>query len=172
MSFLSLKWTWKTYNLIWNLLPKKSKTPDITKKDSQRLSWERPTPKVPSWFSNLGKWSSSDLSPKKMLKKLPKRLSETSQRPSASKPKSVTSKWLILWPTPKLAGPSISTRSPMKKKALKMKAFLGSFTEALRKSKPHFCSIQVKWCLQELLRGVLLKSHSLNLKKSLRDSRK
>ncbi len=172
MSFRSQEWTWKILNLIWNLLPKKSKTLDTTKKDFLLLSWERPTLKVPSWFSNLGKWSSSDLSPKKMLKKLPEKPSETSQRLSASKPKSVTLKWLILWPMPKLAGPLISLKSPMKKKAWKMKAFLGWFTEALRRWKPHFCSVQVKWFSQELLRGLPLKLHSLNSRKSSRDSRK
>ena len=172
MSFRSPKWTWKTLNLIWNLLPKKSKTLDTTKKDFLLLSWERLTPKVPSWFSNLGKWSLSDPNPKKMLKKLPERQSETSQRPSASKPKSVTLKWLILWQMPKLAGPLISPRSQMKKKAWKMRAFLGLFTEALRRWKQRFCSVQVKLFLQELLRGVPLKLHSLNSRKSSRDSRK
>ena len=99
------KWTCRTPSLIWNLLPKKSKILDTTKKDFLLLSWERLNPKVPSWFSNLERWLSSALSPKKMLKKWPERLSETSLRRSASKLKSVTSRLRILWPTPKLAGP-------------------------------------------------------------------
>lgn len=103
--YLSPKWTWRTQSLIWNLLPKKSKTLDTTKKDFLLLSWERLNPKVRSWFSNLVRWSSSALSPKKMLKKWPERLSETSRRRSASKLKSVTSRLRILWLTPKLAGP-------------------------------------------------------------------
>jgi hypothetical protein len=110
MSCRSPKWTWRTRSLIWNLLPKKYKTLDTTKKDFPPLYWERLTPKVPSWSSNPGRWSSSAPSPKKMLKKLLGRLSETFPRPSASKPKSVTSRLQILWLMPKLAGPSILPR--------------------------------------------------------------
>ncbi len=151
--YLSPKWTWRTQSLIWNLLPKKSKTLDTTKKDFLLLSWERLTPKVPSWSSSLVKWSSSDLSPKKMLKKWPERPSETSPRLSASRPKSVTLRWPILWQTPKLAGQLILPRLPMKRKVWKMKAFQGWFIEASKRWRRPFCSVQAKWFSQERHKG-------------------
>lgn len=95
MSYHLPKWTWTTLNLIWNLLQRKFRTLDITKKDFPPSYWEKQIQKVPFWYSNLVKWSSLDPNLKKMRKKSPEKQSATSPKPSASRQKLVTSRWPI-----------------------------------------------------------------------------